>query len=113
MLQIVPSKANQERLLLVGPELANVLATMVTRLRRQSSGAIPLTPRYDKNERTVGLPLPHLFQRRRGWEWAVPSPQTVQELLNRTLERTGIRTPPGSPCATRRTTSGGCSPPRP
>jgi site-specific recombinase XerC len=97
MLQIVPSKANQERLLLVGPELASVLATIVTRLRRQNGGVIPLTPRYDKNERTVGPPLPHLFQRRRGWEWAVPAPVTVQELLNRTLARTGIRDATGQP----------------
>jgi site-specific recombinase XerC len=97
MLQIVPSKANQERLLLVSPELASVLASMVTRLRKQNNGSIPLTPRYDKTERTAGPPLPHLFQRRRGWEWAVPSANTVQELLNRTLERTGIRDAAGQP----------------
>jgi site-specific recombinase XerD len=97
MLQIVPSKAGQERLLLISPELASVLATMVTRLRNQGNGAIPLTSRYDKNERTVGPPLPHLFQRRRGWEWAVPSTQTVQQLLNRTLERTGLRDAAGQP----------------
>ncbi|MEU7855287.1 hypothetical protein [Nonomuraea sp. NPDC049141] len=31
MLQIVPSKINEERLLLVTPELANVLAAIITR----------------------------------------------------------------------------------
>jgi hypothetical protein len=33
LLQIVPSKSNEERLLLVSPELASVLATVITRLR--------------------------------------------------------------------------------
>ena len=33
LLQIVPSKSNEERLLLVDPELASVLATVITRLR--------------------------------------------------------------------------------
>lgn len=97
MLQIVPSKADRERVLLIGPELASVLASMVTRLRQQNNGTIPLTPRYDKTERVTGSPLPHLFQRRKGWQWAVPAPNTVQQLLNRTLERTGLRDAAGQP----------------
>ena len=41
LLQIVPSKNDEERLLLVSPELASVLATIITRLR-DAHGAIPL-----------------------------------------------------------------------
>jgi hypothetical protein len=37
MLQIVPSKVNEERLLLVSPELASVLAVVISRLRTANS----------------------------------------------------------------------------
>jgi len=39
LLQIVPSKSNEERLF-VSPELASVLVTIVTRLRRLHCGAL-------------------------------------------------------------------------
>lgn len=92
MLQIVPSKANVERLLLVGPELASVLAAIITRLRHQNGGTIAVTPRYDPHERITGPALPHLFQRRRGaWRWSVISANVVSQILNRTLERCELR----------------------
>jgi len=61
LLQIVPSKSNEERLLLVTPELAHVLATIINRLRSSNDGGIPLVARYDEHERLTGPPLPHLF----------------------------------------------------
>ena len=51
LLQIMPSKTNAERLLLVSPELASALATVITRLRRDHGGKVALTPRYDIHER--------------------------------------------------------------
>lgn len=90
LLQIVPSKSNEERLLVVSPELANVLATIITRLRLHNGGTVPLTTRYDIHERLVGTPLPHLFQRRIGWRWQVPSYRTVQDLLNQLVAQTGL-----------------------
>ncbi|MEU4396903.1 site-specific integrase, partial [Kribbella sp. NPDC023855] len=39
MLQIVPSKTDEERVLLVSPELASVLASIITRLRTRNGGA--------------------------------------------------------------------------
>ncbi|WP_031173088.1 hypothetical protein [Streptosporangium roseum] len=60
----VPSKSNEKRLLLVSPELASVLATIVKRLRDANGGKIPLVARYDSHERVTGPLLPHLFQRR-------------------------------------------------
>lgn len=51
LLQIVPSKSNEERLLLVTPELASVLASIITRLRG-SQGHVPVTARYDPHEAT-------------------------------------------------------------
>ena len=45
MLQIVPSKTNEERLLLVSPELASVLAAIITRLRDRQRRHRPTAPR--------------------------------------------------------------------
>lgn len=90
MLQIVPSKTNEERLLLVSPELASVLATIISRLRAENNGMVPLTRRYDRYEKETGPPLPHLFQHRNGWKWMVPAPTTIQRWLTQTLERAGL-----------------------
>jgi site-specific recombinase XerD len=90
MLQIVPSKSNEERLLLVSPELASVLASIITRLRLQNGGAVPLTTRYDPNECVTGPPLPHLFQHRRGWAWAVPTDTTIYGWLAGVVAHAGL-----------------------
>jgi integrase len=97
MLQIVPSKSNEERLLLVSPELASVLATIITRLRDRNGGAVPLTARYDPHEKVTGPPLPHLFQRRVAWRWEVPSHKTIQKLLTHTLAGAGLCDAAGQP----------------
>ncbi|MGH3688462.1 MAG: tyrosine-type recombinase/integrase [Pseudonocardiaceae bacterium] len=97
MLQIVPSKANEERLLLVGPELASVLATIITRLRTDTGGNVPLTTRYDPYERVISPPLPHLIQHRNGWKWDVPSNTTVQKWLTQAVARTGLTDAAGQP----------------
>jgi hypothetical protein len=62
LVHIVPSKSNEERLLLISPELASVLATVITRLRNDNAGNVALVARYDQHERVTGPPLPHLFQ---------------------------------------------------
>ncbi|WP_172652650.1 tyrosine-type recombinase/integrase [Rhodococcus opacus] len=97
MLQIAPSKANEERLLLVSPELASVLATIISRLRNENGGHVPLTERYDPNEKMTGPPLPHLFQRRSGWGWKVFTHSLLRGLLNETLARTGLTDASGQP----------------
>ncbi|OKJ21383.1 integrase [Streptomyces sp. CB01580] len=98
LLQIVPSKNDQERLLLVSPELASVLATVITRLRNANGGAIPKVSYYDAHEREFGPQLPHLFQRRtRGHRSEVMSASTVQNLLDSALDRTGLRDAAGEP----------------
>jgi len=97
LLQIVPSKSNEERLLLVSPELASVLATIIKRLRDANGGTIPLVARYDEHERVTGPLLPHLFQRRPYWQPQVMSAASIARLLTRTLERTGLRDQAGEP----------------
>ncbi|MGW1089228.1 tyrosine-type recombinase/integrase [Streptomyces sp. NPDC002596] len=89
MLQIVPSKSNEERLLLVTPELASVLATVVCRIR-DDNGRVPLAARYDPHERVTGPLLPHLFQRAIGWRREIISTKVLYRLLNETLERAGL-----------------------
>ncbi len=97
LLQIVPSKSDEERLLLVSPELASVLATIVTRLRQDNDGTVPLVARYDDHERVTGPPLPHLFQRKIGWRPTVIGMTYVYDLLNDTIDRAGLRDSAGQP----------------
>ena len=101
LLQIVPSKSNEERLLLVDPELASVLATVITRLRAGNDGAVPLVVRYDHHERVTGPFLPHLFQRALGARREVISPGTVYKLINTALAAAGIKDATGQPLAYR------------
>lgn len=99
LLQIVPSKNAEERLLLVSPELANVLAAVVSRVRSQNDGTIPAIIRYDPYERIEGPPLPHLFQRtsQRTWRTTVISIQGVYGLLQGAVRRAGITDNAGNP----------------
>ncbi|MGW1658422.1 hypothetical protein [Streptomyces atratus] len=62
LLQIAPSKSDQERVLLVSPELADVLAAIVRRVRDPRTGGIPLLAAYDYEERIWNPPAPLLFQ---------------------------------------------------
>ncbi len=67
MLQIAPSKTDAERLLLVSPELAEVLTAIIFRVRA-GNAALPLVSAYDVFEQTWSPPMPFLFQRRFGTE---------------------------------------------
>lgn len=91
LLQIVPSKVNEERLLLVSPELASVLATIIKRLRSDGDGTVPLVARYDSYEKQTGPALPHLFQRRHGTRRSVISVGNVQKLINQVLDASGLK----------------------
>lgn len=97
LLQIVPSKNNEERLLLVSPELASVLATIITRLRGSNGGVIPQVARFDTIERTLGPGLPHLFQRRLRWKRDVITAKMVRELIGDTVTRSGLTDQAGTP----------------
>ena len=61
LLQIAPSKTDEERLLVVSPELADVLSAIMRRIRGTAAG-VPLVVSYDKNERVYNPPMPLLFQ---------------------------------------------------
>ena len=92
LLQILPSKTDTERLLVVSPELAEVLAAIIARLR-DSTGAVPLVAAYDKRERLWSSPAPLLFQRRIGTEHRGIAVGAVRKLLSAALVHSGLIDP--------------------
>ncbi|MEU1307871.1 site-specific integrase [Streptomyces cinnamoneus] len=96
LLQIAPSKTEKERLLLINPELADVLSALVTRVR-QPDGRIKSIPTYDMHEKTWNPPMPVLYQ------WEVTSEQRpisdgfVRRALNDALEASGLLDNSGEP----------------
>jgi Phage integrase family len=96
LLQIAPSKTDTERLLIVSPELAEVLSAIITRLQ-QPSGKIPLVPAYDSHEHTWLPPAPTLFQRQVGTETRRICHSTVRNMLHIALTRSGLRDADGNP----------------
>ena len=96
LLQIAPSKTDTERLLVVSPDLADVLAAIITRLAAPD-GKIPLTARYDEHEHVWQPPAPLLFQRRSGTELRHISSGTIRNMLNAALGRTGLADAAGQP----------------
>jgi hypothetical protein len=89
LLQIAPSKTDTERLLVISPELADVLAAIVTRIR-EPGGGIPLVAAYDYGEKVWNPPMPLLFQ----WHWRLEdrplSPVVIRRLINDTFAGTGL-----------------------
>lgn len=94
LLQVLPSKTDQERMLLVSPELAHVLARVRHRVRGDLT-VFPLAVRYDMQERVFSPPLPFLFQIRRGSENRVFSTNTIANYLTAALQAAGMRTEAG------------------
>jgi hypothetical protein len=96
LLQIVPSKTDAERLLVISPELADVLSAIISRIRGTSQ-AVPLVAAYDEHERLWLPPAPVLFQRRIGAEDRAIPAHTVRKILAAALARTGLTGPGGAP----------------
>jgi hypothetical protein len=90
LLRIAPSKIDTERLLVVSPELADVLSTIISRIL-EPDGTVPLVRARDRHERIWLPPSPLLFQRRVGTEHHMISGTTVALLLDEALARTGLR----------------------
>jgi hypothetical protein len=92
LLQIVPSKTDEERLLVVSPDLAEVLSAIIRRIR-EPSGAVPLVPAYDRCECVWQPPSPVLFQRRFATENRAISDVSLRTMLNAALACTGLADP--------------------
>lgn len=96
LLQIAPSKTDRERLLLISPELADVLSAIVTR-NRQPDGAVPLVAAYDKQEKIWNPPMPLLFQHPHGTEKRPITDGTIRRLLKKALTAAGLTDQHGQP----------------
>jgi hypothetical protein len=92
LLAVAPSKTDAERLLVVSPELAEVLSTIIGRVRDRT-GAVPLVPVYDRHERLWSRPTPVLFQRRYRGENRAINPSSIRKMLATALAHTGLRDP--------------------
>jgi len=96
LLQIAPSKTDTERLLVIAPELADVLSAVICRVRRDD-GAVPLVVAYDIHERVWNPPMPLLFQRQIGIEHRPIPIHGIRKLLNAALAGTGLTDASGNP----------------
>ncbi|MFG2416708.1 tyrosine-type recombinase/integrase [Streptomyces goshikiensis] len=96
LIQIAPSKTDKERLLLVSPELADVLSAVVSRVR-QPDGAVPSVATYDQHERVWNAPMPILYQWPVSGEHRPISDNTIHRSLNETLETSGLVDKSGNP----------------
>ncbi|WP_406482564.1 tyrosine-type recombinase/integrase [Streptomyces sp. NBC_01615] len=97
LLQIAPSKNDQERVLLVSPELADVLSTIIRRVREPRTGTIPLLAAYDYEERTWNPPAPLLFQWDHGGEISRMSAEFIRSALGDILAFIGLTDSTGQP----------------
>ena len=96
LLHIAPSKTDTERLLVVSPELADVLSAIINRVR-EHTGAIPLVAAYDYHERVFNPPMPILFQHRVGAENRAISAPAIRKLLEDALATAGLTGTDGQP----------------
>jgi hypothetical protein len=96
LLHIAPSKTDAERLLVISPELADVLSEIIRRVR-DPAGAVPLVVAYDYHERVFNPPLPILFQRQVGAENRPINAPAVRNLLDAALAATGFTGADGRP----------------
>jgi integrase len=96
LLQIAPSKTDAERLLVVSPELADVLAAVIHRIRTPD-GAVPCVTSYDPHERRWNPPQPLLFQRRFAMDSRAIPAGTLRDWLLRVLQGSGITDNTGRP----------------
>lgn len=96
LLQVAPSKTDEERILPMSPALARVISDIITR-HQARHGQIPLLRRLDRSEREFSHPLPFLFQHHFGTgSGAVFSDATVRKYLAAAAARAGLRDSDGT-----------------
>lgn len=89
LLQITPSKLDKERLLLVTPELGEVLTAIIHRVRA-GKATLPLVSAYHTADQIWSAPMPFLFQRPRGHEHRAIAYITLRTMLDSLIEATGL-----------------------
>lgn len=94
LLQIAPSKTDEERIVPCSPELTATLARLVEFV--MLDGKVPLCVRRCDHERTYSAPLPHLFQVREAGRSRTISYGTVRNWLIALANDMGLRDVDGS-----------------
>ena len=97
LLHITPSKTDIERMLVISPELSEVLAVVIARVRGQGTGAVPLVTAYDPLERVWNPPSPLLLQRRAGAEDRPFSRHYIKRRIEDTAMAAGLTASTGGP----------------
>jgi len=97
LLHIAPSKTDIERMLVIAPELTEVLAVIVARVRDHETGAVPLVTAYDPLERVWNPPSPLLVQHRAGTECRTFSRLYIKRRLEDTAAAAGLISASGGP----------------
>ena len=90
LLHIVPSKTDEERLLVAAPELVNVLSAVIHRVRAGQQN-VPPTQRWDGAEHQLSAPLPHLFCVQIASQLRPITQGTLTKMLHRLAQRADIR----------------------
>ena len=96
LLSVAPSKTDEERLLVISPELADVLSAIICRIRR-TDGSVPAIPAYDPREKTWNPPMPLLFQRPYGLEIRPIPDSGIRALLATAITAAAITGTGGRP----------------
>jgi integrase len=106
LLHVNPSKLDQERMLVISPEVAATLAAIVRRVRSAAActgPALPSLVAYDYSECKDSEPLPFLFQRTAGKGFKGSTRPInkayVQRILSKVCRAAGITDPAGNPIA--------------
>jgi len=97
LLHIAPSKTDIERMLVIAPELTEVLAVIVARVRSPETGAVPLVTAYDPLECVWNPPSPLLLQRRTGAEDRPLSRHYIKRRIEDTAAVAGLTASTGGP----------------
>src|ERR1700694_5522583 len=82
--------------MVISPELADVLSTIVSRIR-EDRPHMPLVVSYDKNERVYNAPMPLLFQWRRRLDNRAVSETAMRKYLDHALTAIGVKDGAGRP----------------
>jgi integrase len=97
LLHIAPSKTDIERMLVISPELTEVLAVIVARVRSPQTGAVPLVTAYDPLECVWNPPSPLLLQHRTGAEDRPFSRHYIKRRIEDTAAAAGLTAATGGP----------------
>ncbi|MFC7596977.1 tyrosine-type recombinase/integrase [Terrabacter sp. GCM10028922] len=96
LLQVAPSKTDEERILPMSPALTKAVSDIISR-HQAAHGTVPLLRRLDRSEREFSAPLPFLFQHHfRSGAGFIFSDSTIRKYLAQAAAKAGLRDADGT-----------------